>query len=62
MTKSSANRFTDKQLQDRAEVLFNSEYVSEEVNQANRVKWLQSVKQLGGKWLLADQVKRKGVK
>ena len=38
--------------------LFNSEYVSYEVNRANRVAWLCAVKRLGERWVLANPVKR----
>ena len=38
--------------------LFNSEYVSYEVNRANRVAWLLAVQKLGERWVLANPVKR----
>lgn len=48
---------TSKQLNERAKVLFNSEYVSEEVNKANQVKWVKSVETLGSKWLYHESNK-----
>jgi hypothetical protein len=33
--------------------LFNSPYVSSEINRANQRKWVRSVRTLGDKWLLA---------
>lgn len=34
---------TKNQLTTRAKILFNSEYVSEEINKANQIKWVKSV-------------------
>jgi hypothetical protein len=53
---------TEQGLKERAKVIFNSEWVSEELNQRNQDEWVKSVQQLGSKWLLAGQVKRKGAK
>lgn len=55
---------TTNQLEQRARVLFNSEYVSEEINKANQVKWLKSVEDLGSKWLYHESniIKRKDSK
>lgn len=39
---------------------FNSPFVPEAVNRANRRKWVRSVRLLGEKWLLATPVKRLG--
>lgn len=52
---------TSKQLSERAKVLFNSEYVSEEINKANQVKWVKSVEGLGSNWLFhkSNMIKRK---
>lgn len=36
--------------------LFRSDYVSKEVNKANRRNWLRSVERLGDKWLLASPI------
>jgi hypothetical protein len=35
--------------------LFNSPYVSEELNRRNRLKWVASRRVLGDKWLLAHR-------
>lgn len=53
---------TTKQLEQRAKVLFNSEYVSEELNKANQVKWVKAVEALGSKWLYheSNRIGRKG--
>ena len=42
----------------RARALFNVEYVPREINRANQLKWVRSVRALGGNWLLAKQVGR----
>lgn len=39
--------------------LWNTPFVPQEVNRANQRKWVQSVRRLGDKWLLAKQVERK---
>jgi hypothetical protein len=52
---------TEQKLKERAKVIFNSPYASEELNQRNQSEWVKSVQQLGSKWLYAVQVKRKGV-
>jgi hypothetical protein len=38
---------------------WNSEYVSREVNKANRRAWLRAVAMLGDKWVLAQPVERR---
>jgi hypothetical protein len=53
---------TEQRLKERAKVLFNSEYVSTEVNERNQKEWVQAVQTLGKKWLYAEQVQRKGTK
>lgn len=37
---------------------FNSPFVPDSVNRANRRKWVRSVRLLGNKWLLASPVER----
>jgi hypothetical protein len=41
---------------------WNSEYVSREVNKANRIAWLRAVAMLGDKWVLAQPVERRSGK
>lgn len=48
---------TKNQLTTRAKILFNSEYVSEEINKANQIKWLKSVETLGSRWLYHESNK-----
>ena len=43
----------------KATRLFNSEYVSREVNKANRRRWLNARAVLGDGWLCAKPVARK---
>jgi hypothetical protein len=43
----------------RARRLFNSEYVSPEINRANQRKWIRSVRLLGDRWLLAQYIEKK---
>lgn len=64
MSKSNTMYHAVPELEERAKVLFNSEYVSEDINNSNRVKWVESVNSLGSKWLYhkSNMVKRKGVK
>lgn len=64
MSKSNVMHHTSTELEERAKVLFNSEWVSEEINNSNRVKWIESVNSLGSKWLYhkSNMVKRKGAK
>lgn len=42
----------------RARALFNVEYMPREINRANQLKWIRSVRMLGENWLLAKQVGR----
>lgn len=37
----------------QARRLFDSPFTSREVNRANQLKWVRSIRLLGGKWLLA---------
>jgi hypothetical protein len=53
---------TEQKLKERAKVIFNSEWVSPELNARNQDAWVKSVQTLGSKWLLAENIKRKGVK
>lgn len=36
--------------------LWNSPYVSQEINRANQRKWIRSVRILGNRWLLANHL------
>lgn len=38
--------------------LWNVDYVPREVNRANQLKWVRSVRALGDRWLLAQRVTR----
>lgn len=64
MSKSNAMHHSNDELEARAKVLFNSEYISEELNKANQVKWVKAVEALGSNWLFhkSNMVKRKGAK
>lgn len=44
----------------RVRRLYNVEYVPREINRANQRKWVAAVRMLGDKWLLANNVERKG--
>ena len=37
---------------------FNSPFVPDSVNRANRLKWVRSIRMLGDRWLLAKYVTR----
>jgi hypothetical protein len=39
--------------------LWNSPHVPQSTNRANQRKWIQSVRRLGDKWLLAQHIARK---
>lgn len=39
--------------------LFNVDYVPRHVNRHNQRQWVRSIRNLGDRWLLAQQVKRK---
>lgn len=64
MSKSNVIHHSNAELEARAKVLFNSEYVTPEMNERNQQEWIKSVQGLGNKWLYAKAnfVKRKGVK
>lgn len=64
MSKSDTMHHTNEELEARSKILFNSEWVSPELNQRNRDEWISSVKKLGNNWLYAkaNLVKRKGAK
>lgn len=51
---------TDLQLKERAKLLYNSPYVSEELNKRNQEHWMKAVTNLGDKWLFAKHIQRKG--
>jgi len=40
--------------------LWNVDYVPREINRANQLKWVRSVRVLGDRWLLAKHIERKG--
>lgn len=39
--------------------LWNAPFVPQQINRANQLKWVRSVRRLGDKWLLAKHVERK---
>ena len=39
--------------------LWNNPLASREINRANQIKWVQAIRQLGDRWLLAQPVERK---
>lgn len=39
--------------------MWNVPFVPQEINRANQRKWVQSVRRLGDKWLLARHIERK---
>lgn len=39
--------------------LWNVPFVPQEINRANQRKWVQSIRRLGDKWLLARHIERK---
>lgn len=47
---------TTRELVTRSEELFNSEYTTEEINSANREKWVKSIMILGDRWLFAKPI------
>lgn len=49
---------TIKALLRHSKTLWNSPFVTEEVNRHNRRAWVRSVALLGDKWLLAKRVQR----
>ena len=63
MSKSNAMQHTDEELEAFSKVLFNSEWVSTELNERNQQEWVKSVQSLGTRWLFhkANMIKRKGV-
>ncbi len=40
--------------------LWNVAYMPREINRANQLKWVRSVRVLGDRWLLAKHIERKG--
>ncbi len=46
------------ELLNQARSLYNSEFVSEEVNRANQLKWVRAITYLGDRWILAKKVGR----
>lgn len=42
----------------RARRMFNSDWVAPQINRANRLAWVRSVRQLGDKWLLATPISK----
>lgn len=49
---------TTRDLIQHARVLYNSPFVPDYVNRANRKKWVRMVMWLGPRWLLANKVQR----
>lgn len=49
---------SEHELQARARALFNSDFVPEHVNDANREKWIRMILWLGPRWLLMKKVSR----
>ena len=47
------------QMLTKARSFYNVDYMPKEVNRANQLKWVRSVRLLGNKWLLASYVQRK---
>lgn len=43
----------------KARELFSVDYMPKEINRANQLKWVRSLRFLGDKWLLAKQIERK---
>ena len=43
----------------RVRRLYNVDYIPREINRANQLKWVRSVRLLGNNWLLAEYVSRK---
>jgi hypothetical protein len=41
--------------------LWNVDHVSRETNRANQRKWIQSIRMLGDKWLLAKPLEKRNV-
>ena len=42
----------------RVRRMFNSEFVSREVNRANQRKWVREIRLLGSNWLYAGRVEK----
>lgn len=42
----------------RARELFNVEYMPREINRANQLKWVRSIRTLGENWLLYKHMER----
>jgi hypothetical protein len=40
----------------KARQLFSVDYIPPEINRANQRKWIQSIRQLGDKWLYAENI------
>jgi hypothetical protein len=59
LTQGDKMRFTHEELTERSKALFNSDLVSPETNHYNQKSWVESVNNLGDKWLYAAQVQRK---
>ncbi len=43
----------------RVRRLYNVDYIPREINRANQLKWVRSVRLLGKNWLLAEYISRK---
>lgn len=42
----------------RSQELFDSEYVTSDINHANQEKWVRAVQILGNRWLIAKTMKK----
>jgi hypothetical protein len=48
-----------ERLEERAKVLFNSQWVSDELNTRNQKEWVKAVESMGTKFAYAVQIQRK---
>jgi hypothetical protein len=54
--------WTKERIEERSKVLFNSPWVSPELNARNQGEWIKAVQSMGDKFAYAVQVQRKGIK
>jgi hypothetical protein len=54
--------WTKERIEERSKVLFNSPWVSPELNARNQQEWVKAVEYLGDKFAYAMQVQRKDKK
>lgn len=50
--------WTKEKLEERAKVLFNSEWVAAEQNEKNQQSWVKAVTSLGSNWKFTQMVQR----